>query len=161
MSTILVDTINEKTSGNGIQIPGHVVQFVRLSSWSQLNATSTSAWTDGASLSITPKYSNSLILVTFTFHARLKGTANTEVRGGFRLLRDSTVVANTAESREGLHLNHQHTEFESIYTLTTVDAPDTTSSITYKNQGRLLGGTNLYQFASTYGGAFTAMEIAQ
>ena len=26
MSTLFVDTINEKTSGNGIAIPGHVVQ---------------------------------------------------------------------------------------------------------------------------------------
>ena len=26
MSTLYVDTINEKTSGNGVQIPGHVVQ---------------------------------------------------------------------------------------------------------------------------------------
>ena len=29
MSTLFVDTINEKTSGNGIQIPGHVVQIVQ------------------------------------------------------------------------------------------------------------------------------------
>ena len=161
MSTILVDTINEKTSGNGVAIPGHVVQLARLSSWSLLDATSTSAWTDGASLSITPKYSDSLILVTFTFHGRLKGTANTETRGGFRLLRDSTVIANTIETRETMHITHAGTEFEAIITMTAVDAPATTSSVTYKNQGRLLGGSNIYQFPSTYGGAFTAMEIAQ
>ena len=29
MSTLFVDTINEKTSGNGIEIPGHVIQVVR------------------------------------------------------------------------------------------------------------------------------------
>ena len=29
MSTLYVDTINEKTSGNGVQIPGHVVQVKR------------------------------------------------------------------------------------------------------------------------------------
>ena len=161
MSTLFVDTINEKTSGNGISIPGHVVQFARLSSWSQLNASSTSAWTDGASLSITPKYSDSLILVTFTFHGRLKGSGGAEARGGFRLLRDSTVIANTVESRETMHLNHNGTEFEAIVTMTAVDAPATTSSVTYKNQGRLLNGSNIYQFASNYGGAFTAMEIAQ
>ena len=28
MSTLYVDTITEKTSGNGVQIPGHVVQVV-------------------------------------------------------------------------------------------------------------------------------------
>ena len=30
MSTLYVDTINEKTSGNGVQIPGHVVQVQRV-----------------------------------------------------------------------------------------------------------------------------------
>ena len=30
MSTLFVDTINEKTSGNGIAIPGHVVQVVKV-----------------------------------------------------------------------------------------------------------------------------------
>ena len=29
MSTLYVDTITEKTSGNGVQIPGHVVQVVQ------------------------------------------------------------------------------------------------------------------------------------
>ena len=29
MSTLFVDTINEKTSGNGIKIPGHQVQIVQ------------------------------------------------------------------------------------------------------------------------------------
>ena len=27
MSILKVDTINEKTSGNGVQIPGHVIQY--------------------------------------------------------------------------------------------------------------------------------------
>ena len=27
MSTLKVDTINEKTTGNGVQIAGHVVQY--------------------------------------------------------------------------------------------------------------------------------------
>ena len=162
MSTLFVDTINEKTSGNGVAIPGHLVQFVRLSSWDLMNATATGSWTNGASLSITPKYNNSLIHVTFTFHARLKGNQNTENRGGFRLIRDGqNIGANTVGSREGMHVNHGGSEFDAIYTLTTVDAPATTSSVTYQCQGRLSTGTNLYQFASTYGGAFTAMEIAQ
>ena len=32
MSTVYVDTINEKTSGNGVQIPGHVIQTVYVES---------------------------------------------------------------------------------------------------------------------------------
>ena len=29
MSILKVDTINEKTTGNGVAIPGHVIQLVR------------------------------------------------------------------------------------------------------------------------------------
>ena len=29
MSTILVDTINEKTSGNGVSIDGHIINYKR------------------------------------------------------------------------------------------------------------------------------------
>ena len=160
-SKLLVDDIVEKTSGHGVKIPGHMVQFVRLSSWDTLTATSTSDWADGASISITPKYNDSLILVTFNFHARLKGTAGAETRGGFRLLRDSTVIFNTIANRETMHINHGGTEFETMVMASIVDAPATTSSVTYKNQGRLLNGSQIIQWNNTYGGAIHCMEIAQ
>ena len=35
MSILKVDTINEKTSGNGVAIPGHVIQFVNYSGTTQ------------------------------------------------------------------------------------------------------------------------------
>ena len=65
MSTLYVDTINEKTSGNGIQIPGHVVQvqqFYEANNPSQ-STTSASLVASGLKKTITPLYSNSLILV--------------------------------------------------------------------------------------------------
>tara|TARA_Y100001938_G_scaffold135731_1_gene197721 strand:+ start:843 stop:1304 length:462 start_codon:yes stop_codon:yes gene_type:complete len=60
MSTLFVDTINEKTSGNGVQIPGHVVQVVTNTATSTITANSTSN-VDVISVSITPKSSSSVI----------------------------------------------------------------------------------------------------
>ena len=65
MSILKVDTINEKTSGNGIKIPGHVVQVQQYYNAYTGHTTSTSASfvASGVTKSITPKYSNSLILI--------------------------------------------------------------------------------------------------
>ena len=66
-SIINVDQINEATSGNGVQIPGHVVQVQRDIRWgvtSHLyNGTSTSFAASGLEITITPKFNNSIIKV--------------------------------------------------------------------------------------------------
>ena len=65
MSTLFVDTINEKTSGNGIAIPGHVVQVVSTSKLTDLVQPSSFTDVTGLlSVTITPKFSNSKILIT-------------------------------------------------------------------------------------------------
>jgi len=68
MSQLYVDTITEKTSGNGVQIAGHVVQVVRefVSNSSIIDVSSTSFTASGIIASITPLKDNSLILVDFS-----------------------------------------------------------------------------------------------
>ena len=63
MSTLYVDTINEKTSGNGVYIPGHVVQIVKDTLSSNFESTSTSNVDTGMSVTVTPKGSNSQFVV--------------------------------------------------------------------------------------------------
>jgi len=65
MSILKVDTINEKTSGNGVQIAGHVVQVQQFYNSNASHSTSASASfvASGIAKSITPKYSNSLIII--------------------------------------------------------------------------------------------------
>ena len=65
MSILKVDTINEKTTGNGVHIPGHVVQCQQFynSQTGHGTTTSTSFVASGIAKSITPKYSNSLIII--------------------------------------------------------------------------------------------------
>jgi hypothetical protein len=68
MSTLFVDTINEKTSGNGVQIPGHVVQvqYKNLTNTTfTTNSNSNTAITNWY-VDITPKYSDSLLIWSAT-----------------------------------------------------------------------------------------------
>jgi len=64
MSILKVDTINEKTSGNGVLIPGHVIQIQNVTRDGAANSTSSTSFVDtGLSLNITPKFATSKILV--------------------------------------------------------------------------------------------------
>ena len=63
MSILKVDTINEKTSGNGVAIPGHVIQVVS-NTYATETASGSSSYTDtGLAATITPKFATSKILV--------------------------------------------------------------------------------------------------
>ena len=63
MSILKVDTINEKTSGNGVHIAGHVVQYKQRHFDLDSFTTSTASYIDFTNVyvDITPKFSNSLI----------------------------------------------------------------------------------------------------
>jgi hypothetical protein len=63
MSTLKVDSLVEKTSGNGVHIAGHVVQTKTFESTTQLISTSTS-YQDILTLNFTPLYNNSVLLVS-------------------------------------------------------------------------------------------------
>ena len=68
MSILKVDTINEKTSGNGVYIPGHVIQTVS-KTFQNVTSTTSTSFIDvtGGSLAITPKSTSSKIHVQFNF----------------------------------------------------------------------------------------------
>ena len=63
MSTLKVDTINEKTSGNGVTIPGHIIQIVKSEVTGNVQATSATYLDVGHSLVITPKFASSHVLL--------------------------------------------------------------------------------------------------
>ena len=65
MSTLYVDTINEKTSGNGIYIPGHVLQVQQTVFKDTFSTSIGSGFAEvtGLRCSITPKSTSSTILL--------------------------------------------------------------------------------------------------
>jgi hypothetical protein len=65
MSTLYVDTITEKTSGNGVQIPGHVVQVVSAIKTDTFSmGTSTITDIPDLSVTLTPASTSSKLLIT-------------------------------------------------------------------------------------------------
>jgi len=106
----------------------------------------------GLSVSITPSFSSSKIFVTFTTGLVAQNTAHFNTR----LLRDSTVIAYTSQYYSGAH-------WQGANGATVIlDAPSTTSAVTYKVQGEQNSGT-LGHAIWDYNGAVSsiiAMEIA-
>lgn len=142
MSTLYVDTINEKTSGNGIYIPGHVVQVVSTSK-TDVFSMSSSSWVDvtGLSASITPSSTSSKILCIVNGN----GGTNGSVSAAARLVRDSTPiqVGDTASGYESvssasLYGGSSDGNNGEAITISVLDSPSTTSSVTYKVQLRRL-----------------------
>lgn len=140
MSTLYVDTINEKTSGNGIYMPGHVLQ-VKQTVFKDTFSTSIGegfAEVTGLRCSITPKSTSSKILVRLSL---VIASQYWQVRG--RILRDGTVIdgalGNTRGSRTRVSFNYIKYgggASNSVYDMAGMpveylDSPATTSSVQY------------------------------
>lgn len=161
MSILKVDTINEKTTGNGVIIPNHVVQVVDGNTGNSDADFSTNSWLDiGLSAAITPSSTSSKIIVAASFQIRLLGTQNGVFRGGFRGLRDSTTVWNSSSYDETQQVRESGVEWNDTISFRFIDSPSTTSSTTYKIQVKAKAGTiRIYNY--TRGGQIILEEIAQ
>jgi len=163
MSTLFVDTINEKTTNNGVYIPGHVLQVKRAESNTTIVLASES-FVDCLSINITPSATTSKFLIN-TFMTGYVASAN---GGAIRILRDSTEIFDP----NNLNSSNQHYYTYSgsggiypSYNICHLDTPSTSSAITYKiqmcrygaNGGSVWfngGGNNRDSISS-----FTVMEI--
>jgi hypothetical protein len=161
MSTLYVDTITEKTSGNGVQIPGHVVQVVNATYSTQTSNSSVTFADTGLTASITPLSASSKILVTVNVSGLRKVTNNTWVE--LRLLRNSSVLFNMESSagRNGSSTDNAVGSASTSY----LDSPATTSATTYKVQFSS-ANNNAEVFINISGNTgststITLMEIAQ
>ena len=147
MSTLFVDTINEKTTNNGVYIPGHVVQ-AKTATKTDTQSTASNSFTDitGLSVSITPSSTNSKILVLCTVCI-----SSTFYWCPVRVLRDSTQInaPDAAGSNQLLANSVQTTQASGTYMLLTVpitvlDSPSSTSALTYKAQYAVLSTSGSY-----------------
>ena len=168
MSILKVDTINEKTSGNGVAIPGHVVQIqtAQMQGGSG-QSTSTSYVDTGLSVSITPKFATSKILV-FTNQSvgATKHSTSSNARidiklfetGSGTIIADGRYLGTDYQTSGNFSIYHnQHGVFQC----------SNTNQLTFKTQVRKANGvadaTNAV-FYGWYTGTdhnIIAMEIAQ
>jgi len=164
MSTLKVDSLVEKTSGNGVHIPGHVIQVVQGTTSTNVTNNSTTYIDSGLSVNITPLSSSSKILVMAKQKGvRLDPGGASTLGGSIGLLRDSTFITKPSPStgHHALYIDggNLYGELE----LTFLDSPSTTSQITYKTQQATFvsGKSFITQQAGAFTSVIIAMEIAQ
>ena len=154
MSILKVDTINEKTSGNGVAIPGHVVQVVQGTSTTYLTLGSNNTHVDtGLTATITPKSASNKILILHS--SAILGTATHDII--LRLLRGSTNIHNLNFWSDNSNYTFMTGAFQYL------DSPSTTSATTYKTQVYKNQNDLLYNYVNevTSKSTLTLMEIAQ
>ena len=158
-SIINVDTINEKTTGNGVKIPGHVVQVVQGSTSTAISNTTSSFVDTGLTASITPLSSSSKILVMIEQQG-CKATLISSGSVNVKLQRNSSDIYKFALA---YFYGYVTTEMRAGISGCYLDSPSTTSATTYKTVFKANdGGTATVQndSANTVS-TITLMEIAQ
>ena len=151
MSTLYVDTINEQTTGNGIYIPGHVVQVEQVRTTALFTHTAGSpTWSSNITnleVTLTPKSTSSKILIFANVFAATASNSYPAL-WQVRLMRGSTVVATN------FLRNHQSASADNASgggstASTFLDSPATTSSITYGLQIRQrISGSSLATYVN-------------
>ena len=148
MSTLFVDTINEKTTNNGVEIPGHVLQVqqtVFKGSFSTSIGPSFAEVT-GLRCNITPKSTSSKILIRFSLCI---ASQYWQVRG--RILKDGSPLDDALGNQRGsnrLRVSYNYVKWGANssapydmtgYPVEHLDSPNTTSAIQYSID---IGGYN-------------------
>jgi len=145
-SNVSLAGTNVFTSGKLVtaaQPVGAVLQVVQANTTTQV-VVSTSTYTDtGLSASITPTSATSkiLVLVAQNFYASAPsgGTG-----GGIKLLRGSIDIYNPSPSDTNGPYSHyiSTTSYYTVINMQYLDSPATTSSITYKTQGKMYSASS-------------------
>ena len=174
MSTLNVDNISEYTSGNGVEIPGHILQVKTQFFDTQTSISSTTSFTDtGLTLAITPSATSSKILCCFYVTASAQDNSYV----AFKMFRDSTEIGSSTQTGTGLECFTGSTFDDTgntsygVHTIPMVflDSPSTTSATTYKVQWSGENSDTFYlnrNASSSYGGnegmvsTLTLMEVA-
>ena len=160
MSILKVDTINEKTTGNGVLIPGHVVQ-IKTSGSSGYTTTNSTSGVDALTCSITPSATTSNVFVMMNLNGV---TINTIQKWMIlELYRDTTLIRRIHDD-VGFSINHLN--YNTDVTCNFLDdTVSTTSSVTYKlkmstQSGVTVGFNNYGNANNRTSSIMTLMEIA-
>lgn len=138
-------------SGTISGVPGSVLQVVQGTTQSITTITNSATLTDsGLTATITPKSSNSKVLVMVSQPLNMYRGTTTSDDGAFRIavLRGSTIIFDSSENRLFLSVfaSVANPSTSHIFAWNYLDSPSTASAITYKTQGATapIAGTSLY-----------------
>ena len=162
MSILKVDTINEKTSGNGVIIPNHIIQFLSQEITAIATTTSTSLIASGFTLTITPKSTSSKIKISIGMTGIYMSTQNTAMK--MQLYKNGSFHAHLNDIA-GYGITGLNPIQNSSATHVYVDTPSTTSATTYAifiaTGSGTLGFNNYATGNNKTRSWFTVEEIAQ
>ena len=161
MSQLYVDTITEKTSGNGVQIAdlvpaaGSVVQVVTGTDSANNTTTSTSFVDTNLAATITPTSASSLIFVIAT------GGVDNNAAGGNGYLTIDRNGTNLGNGTGGTSYFYNPSRLQIPWSASVLDSPASTSALTYTVQLRSGGGATVEFPGTSAKKSITLMEIAQ
>ena len=171
-SRLLVDKIEGKTTAGTVKTPlGNILQveFVYVTDTNTINTSDTYTDISGASVTITPKFSNSKILIETFCQVYLGNNVSSDAwcSCNMRLLRGSTVITapnlHTADYFVATYGGDNSREM-AYGMLSRDDTPNTTNATTYKLQCNFRHGhdSNASIMVNRYGrGMIKATEISQ
>lgn len=161
MSILKVDTINEKTTGNGVIIPNHITQVLTQEITAIGALTTTTQTASGFTLTITPKSTSSKIRCTVGINGIHANTVNSSV--GFHLYKNGSHI----KYLEDVVGYASSVHYANNATIMATDSPSTTSAVTYAIYWNRAYGSGTVYFNNYASGAnrtrswFTVEEIAQ
>lgn len=139
-------------------ISGSVLQVVQGTSSTQTIASTTSFTDLSVSVSITPSSTSSKIFVIVSHYALITRDSGLAPAALIALVRDSTILrGDTARNLLG-----EGGQMDYPISLSYLDSPNTTSSVTYKTQGKVVNAANnerLFTAAASNLDSIVAMEI--
>ena len=163
MSTLYVDTINEKTSGNGVQIPGHVVQVQRVQNTGIDTSLASATFTNFFTFNLTATAGN-VIYISSSVPTRGGGS-------GYQLAALRILAGGSAVWGSGYNGDNNSSSSEEPLTDIPVAASwvwtgSGSNTQVISVQGYTYNGNNKYfgknnQLGETTTPIFTLMEIAQ
>jgi len=161
-STITIPTGKQVviTDQGGLRVPGTVIQVVENGSTTQFSQGGTSFADTNLTCTITPKYSNSKVLVMLKQYFTYRTTTTSERVAFTRLMRGSTEIGQQANNVVATTAaDHRRGTFA---TMDILDSPNTTSATTYKTQARLSDSSaDIYYQHDSSRSTMILMEIAQ
>ena len=162
-SRLLVDKIEGKASSGTVAMPsGSVIQVVQGTRFGSNDITSTSFVATDLSVDITPKFSTSKILVTCTFCSDL-GAGSRQIfatiyRDSTRLDTQTSLGGNASSA--GFHTNYSTARIIFDGSMQFLDAPASSSQITYKMYALSSNGSTVTVNAQSILNRIVAEEIA-
>ena len=146
---------------------GTIVQVVQATTNTEVVVSSATYTDTGLTASITPTSSSNKILVMVNQQFQAYRTTNGQGMG-YKILRDSTEIYSPPDNSTGPFLSYVNvTEHLGVTSVNYLDSPSTTSSTTYKTQGRpyVTAGSGVVRFQTTVNGVtagtslITLMEV--